>query len=227
MTKAPAGTQTTASLLAAAAHDLRQPLQGMSLLTGSLVVEPDEHARSEIGQRMTAAIASLQAMLQLLIDLAQTESQGLPAAESCDLDALLRELLAELQAVAAYRGGDLSLTQHGTVLKTAPRLLREAIRGLVLHAFWLRPSTTVGIAARTGTAGITIEVLTTTALPNTHPQRTFTELPYVANDRLALSAGLGLRLVAHVAALLGFALVIEPADPGTRLALVAVSPAKS
>lgn len=228
MTKTSAGQETSASILAAAAHDLRQPLQGMILLSGSLVLEPDEHARSEIGQRMTAAIASLQTMLGLLVDLALIESSSLPAAEPCDLDALLRNLLPELEAVAAHRGGSVQLTEHGARIETAPRWLREAVRGLVLHALWLQPSTTVSVAARMAAGRCTVEILTAAPLPDARPQRSFTELPYRTAERLALSAGFGLRLVEHVAALLGFALIVEPAaGPGARLALVAPAPAKT
>lgn len=224
MTDELARKETSASLIAAAAHDLRQPLQAMNLLTSTLILEPDDHMRGEVGERMTAAIGSLQAMLDLLIDIARMESAGLPAAEPCDLDPLLRACMPELTAVAAHRGGTVTLAENGVRIETSPRFLREAVRGLVLHAVWLQPSASISIAAQNNAGNCTVEILAAAALPDAGHQRMFTDLPYRANDRLALSVGMGLRFIEHVAGLLGFALVIEPAaGPGTRLALVAKS----
>jgi two-component system CheB/CheR fusion protein len=198
----------SASVWAAAAHDLRQPLQGVKLLARVLAEEPDGAARRQIGSRLEAAAASLQVMIDRLAEIAAAEAQSITLRMApCDLHDLLSSIASDIRSLAESRGGSIAAAPCALTVVSEPRLLREVIRGLALHAFWIDPSAAVTLSARPEGPHTVIAVATAVQLsPSAAMPHMFTEMSMSAGADHTLVIGLGLRLVEHVLSLLDLTL---------------------
>lgn len=210
------GSGSVAALLAAAAHDLRQPLQGLKLLTGVVANEADAARRQQSTLRMDTSIGSLLIMLELLGEIARVESQGLgQRSTSFPLDDLLSALVAEIAPVVAGRGGTMTAIACGLKVHSDRRLLHDCIKGIVLNAFWLDMASQLTLSVRPGGEHPTIEVTVDRPVaPSAGPGRVFIELGYIGGGQPALHTGFGLQGVKHVAELLGLSLAAQPAAWG-------------
>lgn len=214
------------SVWSAAAHDLHQPMQGLRLLTGAMAAEADEAARRRIGALVEVALASLQRMLDLLSEIAKLEAHDAAVAVvPYKIDGILAQIAAELHPLAAQKSG--SITASDCTITTAldRNMLGEAIRGLTLHLMGQNPTAQINIAARIDGAHTIIEVAAASppaAGPAAAigPPGLFIEQIFMQGENPALAVGLGLRLVEHVAGVLGLVLVTSPLpDGGTAFLL--------
>lgn len=210
------GSGSVAALLAAAAHDLRQPLQGLKLLTGVVANEANAARRQQSTLRMDTSIGSLLTMLELLGEIARVENDGLGQwSQSFALDDLSSIVVAEVAPVARGHGGGVTAAASGLMVQSDRRLLHECVKGLVLNAFWLDKASRLIVSARQGEAHAAIEVeVDRPVAPPTGPGRVFVEFGYTSGGRPALVTGLGLGAVEHVAALLGLSLKSQPSSCG-------------
>lgn len=207
---------SVAALLAASAHDLRQPLQGLKLLTGVVANEADAARRQQSTLRMDISINSLLAMLELLGEIAKLEHEGLVARSApIVLDDLLSAVAAEISPVVAGRGGAVTAATSGLVVQSDRSLLQECVKGLVLNALWLDAASKLTMSARPGGRHAVIEVAVDRPIaPTTGPGRVFIELSYSSVGQPALTTGMGLRAVELVAGLLGLSLESQPSSWG-------------
>lgn len=203
-------------MLAAAAHDLHQPLQGLKLLTGVVANETNATRRKQSTLRMDASIGSLLVMLELLGEIAKLEQQGLaPRSTWFALDDLLSAVVAEVTPVVAGRGGAITAAASGLTVQSDRPLLQECIKGIVLNAFWLDAASQLTLSARSGGPCAVIEVkVDRPVAPPVGPGRVFVEFGYASGGQPALATGLGLRAVGDVAGMLGLALESQPASSG-------------
>lgn len=223
----PPRPRSALALWARSAHDLRQPLHGLKLLTGLLAGEADATARNEICANMAAALQALQTMIDSLAELAAMEASATPPPIApCGLDTLLADVAAELQPFAAHHGGCVSATANGLVVTGNARWLREIARSLALYALWLKPTAQIGLTARHDGPRTVIEVATTALLPPPAPTRSarlFTEVPALVNATPTLAVGLGMDLMEQVAEQLGA--TIETTNPAAGGTVYIVRPA--
>lgn len=206
-----------AAVWGSVAHDLRQPLQGLKLLTAVMANEDDAAARAQTRLRMETAVHSLQAMLERLSDLAVLEAQeNGPGPGMVVLDHVLADIAAELADAAAYGGGAIAAATSGVQLAAEEKNLRDAVRGLAMHALWLDPQARIMLSAVRAGQGCAIRVETAVALPGGQPTRPalFTELPVRIAGTPALVLGIGYPFVAHLATLLDLELTTERTTAG-------------
>lgn len=216
----PSPEAPAATLWSAAAHDLRQPMQAIKLLSRVVADEPDACERRKIGARLELVAQSLQVMLDWLSEIsALATSPCGPDVADCRLDDLLAGVAGEFDCLVGQRGGSVVLDTDAAAnvtVRTNPRLLRELIRGLTMHALWLDP------AARVTFRATKDSICVETARPLTGdgcPSRVFTELSVTAAGATRPVLGFGYRMVEHVAPLLGLTVSTRPA-PGGGTALV-------
>ncbi|MEQ8827059.1 MAG: histidine kinase dimerization/phospho-acceptor domain-containing protein, partial [Parvibaculum sp.] len=82
-------------LLAAAGHDLRQPLQAMQLLASSLSASPMEMCR-EIGRNIECSARELGYMFDVLFDMSKLETGAIePEIVSTPLAAVVAQVMDE------------------------------------------------------------------------------------------------------------------------------------
>jgi two-component system CheB/CheR fusion protein len=182
--------------LAAASHDLRQPLQTLALLQGLLAKNiVGEKAQKLVG-RIDDALGAMTGMLNTLLDINQIEV-GAVKAESADfpVNDLLDRLRDELSYHAQASGLTLRVMSCALSIHSDPRLLEQMIRNLLSNALKYTPRGKVLVGCRRRGAQLRIEIWDTgIGIPASELSAIFEEYHQVDNPARQRSHGLGLGL---------------------------------
>jgi two-component system, sensor histidine kinase len=124
--------------LATASHDLRQPLQTVSMLNGTLsrVVGhgPITAAMAAISQQ-AQAINAMSRLLGALLDISKLESGAIrPDITDFAVDGLLEEMRREFDDVAANKGLSLNVQTQPLMVHSDRSLVEQVLRNLVSNA---------------------------------------------------------------------------------------------
>jgi len=147
--------------LSTASHDLRQPLQTISLLNGVLRRLVSRPEATEALVQQERAIASMTHLLNTLLDISKLES-GVVRPEPSDfpVNPLFDQLREEFAGLAIAKGLDLEVTPCAEAAYSDPVLLGRILRNLVSNAIKYTPQGSVALRCRRdGAAGLRIEVL--------------------------------------------------------------------
>jgi signal transduction histidine kinase/CheY-like chemotaxis protein len=118
--------------LAAASHDLRQPVAAIGLLVGLLREREPASAPRAMVDRIDEAVASLEALLKGLLDLSRLESGTVkPRLEHVALQPLFDAVAAHERALAQAQGLQLRWRPTRLAVRTDPVLLEQILRNLV------------------------------------------------------------------------------------------------
>ncbi len=123
------------SFLAAASHDLRQPLQTLKFLQAAL--EP--HHPSGEARKLVAGIGqsldTMTSILSSLLDVNRLESGNLrPSVSEFSLNEIFEPLAADFGALVQERGLRLCIVGSGLIIRSDRRMLAEMIRNLLSNA---------------------------------------------------------------------------------------------
>ena len=189
-------TMAKSRFLAAASHDLRQPLQTLALLQGLLAkkVEGDK-AQSLVG-RIDEALSAMTGMLNTLLDINQIEV-GAVKAETTDISVneLFDRLRDELTYHAQAAGLALRVLPCALSVRSDPRLLEQMIRNLLSNALKYTQRGKVLIGCRRRGGKLRIEIWDTgIGIPTSELQTIFEEYHQLDNAARQRSHGLGLGL---------------------------------
>jgi two-component system, chemotaxis family, CheB/CheR fusion protein len=193
--------------LAAASHDLRQPLQTLALVQGLLAKNVEgEKARRLVG-RLDQTVGAMSGMLNALLDINQIES-GTVHVEMTDIPVndLLDQLRDEFSYHAQAKGLSLRVVPCRLTIHTDRRLLEQMIRNLVSNALKYTRQGKVLLGCRRHGGMLSVEVWDTgIGIADSELQAIFEEyrqLDNVARER-SRGLGLGLSIVHRLGALLG------------------------
>lgn len=189
--------------LAAASHDLLQPLHAARLFAASLRRDVPPEAQPALA-RVDQSIAAANDLLRALLDISKLDAGGIvPHVQSVALRPMLEELVAGFMPMAVERGVSLRLGAGSATVETDPTLLRSIIQNFLSNAvrYTMRGGIVVGVRRRGGEA--VIEVYDTGAgIPETKREAIFREFERLGTVD-APGIGLGLAIVERTAALLG------------------------
>ena len=121
--------------LAAASHDLRQPLQTLALLQGLLAKKVVGDKAQDLVGRIDEALGAMTGMLNTLLDINQIEV-GAVKAELADISVneLFDRLRDELTYHAQAAGLALRVMPCALTIRSDPRLIKQMIRNLLSNA---------------------------------------------------------------------------------------------
>ena len=145
--------------LAAASHDLRQPLQTLVLLQELLAKSVVGEKAQKLVGRLDQTLGAMSAMLNALLDINQIEAGTVRAEfETFRIDALLERVTADLAYQAEAQRIALHLLPCTLSICSDPRLLEQMIRNLVSNAlkYTKRGRVLVGCRRRNGSLSIEI-----------------------------------------------------------------------
>jgi PAS domain S-box-containing protein len=199
--------------LATASHDLRQPLQALALLNGTLrrlVEDPDAR---EVLEQQEEAVNAMSRLLNALLDVSKLESGAIrPDITDFRVAQLLEELRREFAGLAANKGLQLVVEPTAACVRSDISLVGQAMKNLVSNAIkytshgWVRlRSTEVGSRVR-------IEVC------DTGRGIKADQLPFIFDEFYQVGVapntsrdgyGLGLSIVQRVAQLLGLRVDVQ------------------
>ena len=200
--------------LAAASHDLRQPVAAIGLLVGLLRERGASSAPRAMVDRIDDAVASLEALLKGLLDLSRLESGTVePRLEHVALQPLFDAVAAHERALAQDQGLQLRWRPTRLAVHTDPVLLEQILRNLVSNGLRHSDHGGVLVAARArGKDRVLLQVWDTGYGIAPEAQSAvfeeFVQLDNPARER-ARGLGLGLAIVKRCATALGCSLTLR------------------
>ena len=221
--------------LAAASHDLRQPLQAMTLFVHA--IEEGLRRREELDPALVGKLRSssdsLEMLLDSLLDLSRADVGALKP-EICDfaLQPILDRLRREFTDQAADKGLQLRVVPSRAYVRSDPTLLERMLRNLTANALRYTEQGGVLVACRSRGGSMHLEVRDSGIGIPEHARgeifREFYQLDNPERDRRK-GLGLGLAIVDALARQLGhrlglrsapgrgsvFTIEVPPGQPGT------------
>ncbi len=182
--------------LAAANHDLRQPLFALGAYLALLARRVEEPALKEICDKMRQPLEAMREMLNALLDVSQLE-RGAIRPRICDfwVDEVLERVIASNRPQAEGKGLHLTWLPSGCIGRSDPALLERVINNLVSNAIRYTREGQVAISCerRNGSARITVSD-TGIGIPEEALKEIFEEYVQLDNPTRDRSKGLGLGL---------------------------------
>ncbi|MBC2666844.1 PAS-domain containing protein [Novosphingobium flavum] len=200
--------------VAAASHDLVQPLHAARLFIGNaLVASRSDAALQGLLEKADMAVDGAHRMLRALLDLSQLETGVLrPRVEPVEAGALIASLAEEFAAQAAARGLALVALPTTRWVATDRDLLRSVLQNLLVNALRYTASGRVVLAVRRGAGGLVRFEVRDSGI-GISPDKladAFGEFSRLPEGRaLADGAGLGLSIVSRIAQVLGHPLSVR------------------
>ena len=192
--------------LAAASHDLRQPLQTMSLLQGVLAGMVGGEAKGLVA-RLDDSLGAMSGMLDTLLDINQIEAGIVrPEFSVFPLDALLERLRRGFVPQAQAQSLSLRVVACSLSVRSDPRLLEQMLRNLLSNALKYTRRGRVLLGCRRRGGVLSVEVWDTgVGIAEDELRAIFNEYHQVDNAARERSRGLGLGLsiVQRLGGLLG------------------------
>jgi signal transduction histidine kinase/CheY-like chemotaxis protein len=209
-----AADQAKSRFLAAASHDLRQPVTAIGLLVGLARERAPDAGLGGMLDRIQGAVQALESLLRGLLDLSRLDTaEAMLQRQPVALQPLFDALALHHQADAQARGLRLRLRPTTLVVDSDPVLLDQVLRNLVGNA--LRHTRCGGVlvaARRHGAGGVRLQVWDSgIGIPVDQQQRVFepfVQLHNPARDR-SQGQGLGLAIVRRAVDLLGHPLALR------------------
>jgi signal transduction histidine kinase/CheY-like chemotaxis protein len=192
--------------VAAASHDLLQPLSAAKLFISSITGEGLDKGAQVALEKAQNALMSVEGILDALLDISKLESgKAAVSVGAVQLDRLLRTLADEFAPMAAAKGLRLRVVPCGAVVESDPAYLRRILQNLIGNAIRYTAQGRVLVGARRRGAGVRLEVWDTgPGIPEEAQDDIFKEF-HRLNARASASEGmgLGLAIVERACALLG------------------------
>jgi PAS domain S-box-containing protein len=192
--------------LAAASHDLLQPLNAARLLVATLRERTLAADEAHLVDRTHVALESAEELLTDLLDISKLDQNAVQAdCSEFHLSQLLNTLRSEFEAVAESQALKLIVRDTQAVIKTDARLLMRILRNFVSNAMRYTETGGVLVGARARGDHYLIEVWDTgEGIPLEQRQaifREFNQLPQHRNGERK-GVGLGLAIVERIARVL-------------------------
>lgn len=199
-------TATKTRFLAAASHDLRQPLQALRLYLSALSNKVDDPKALQLSEKMHLSLDTMGGLLEALLDISMLESGSIEPEKS---DFLLSDLLDRLISASApqaqQKNISLSACDEDIVIHTDPSLLERIIENYITNALRYTEQGEVRVDCLENGDHLIISVADTgIGIPQDKIERVFDEYYQLGNsvrDRRK-GLGLGLSIVKHIAKLL-------------------------
>jgi len=212
--------------LAAASHDLRQPVQSLVLLLSVIKRQlPDTPTAAEAVRLAQDSVKSLTGMLAGILDLSRLDAHVIaPTVSSVDLGEFVNRLACEYRPRAVASGLVMRFAPRAFRASTDAAMLERILRNLIENAlrYTARGGILVGLRQRGDRVRIDI-IDTGMGIPAAQQTEIFEEFRQLNNPARDSSKGLGLGLaiVARLARLLDAEVqVCSRLDRGSRFSLL-------
>ena len=202
--------------LAAASHDIRQPLVPIKLFAELLESEVTEPTSVDLVRKMRSSLQSLDDLLTRLLDFSRLEAGAVqPHRERVALGPLLTRLRHEFEPVARAQGLTFRVVDSSAAVVTDHVLLDQILRNLVENALRYTPGGKVLVGCRRRGSRISLQVADTgIGIPEDQQKAVFGEFFQIGNQNRNRKDGLGLGLatVDRLCHLLGHAISLSSTE---------------
>jgi two-component system, sensor histidine kinase len=197
--------------LAAASHDLRQPVHALGLFVGALRNEKLDAPSARLAEQIDSATASLDELFTSLLDVSRLDAGVVaPRLTAIEVRPMLERVVGELRPAAEAK--DLALRVHArdVWVESDPVMLERVVRNLLTNAVRYTGSGGVLAAVRERDGQASIEVWDTgPGIPEHLHEEVFREFYQANRDQGEGGLGLGLAIVQRLCALLRHSLELR------------------
>lgn len=187
--------------LAAASHDILQPLNAARLYATSLVERDRENGDVTLAENIDASLDAVEEILTALLDISRLDSGAMkPEWSSFRIDELFRQLQREFDPVAREKGLKLTFVPSSLTVRSDRRLLRRLLQNLISNAIKYTPEGRVLVGARRRGGHLVLEVWDTgLGIPASKQRVVFREFQRLDQGaKAARGLGLGLSIVERI-----------------------------
>ena len=210
--------------LAAAGHDILQPLNAARLYCSSLIEKAQRGPIADAATNIESSLDSVDAILGAVLDISRLDTGAMkPSMTVFKLDGLLRQIATDFQPLAAEKRLELTIVPSSIRVRTDRNLLRRLIQNLVSNAIKYTRSGRVLVGVRRRGELVEIQVFDTgIGIPANKLNTVFREFTRLEEGaREAQGLGLGLSIVDRIARVLRLEIQIESGrGKGTRFSVI-------
>ncbi|MEM1200930.1 MAG: NahK/ErcS family hybrid sensor histidine kinase/response regulator, partial [Pseudomonadota bacterium] len=205
------------SFIAAASHDILQPLNAARLFTTSLREDlPADKRQAELVGNIDASLEAVEDILSALLDISKLDAGALKADKTpFKIDEIFKALEIEFGALAHDKGLRLSVVSSSATIYSDRRLVRRILQNLLSNAIKYTPKGRVLMGCRRRGESIVVEVYDTgPGIAPDQQKSVFKEFHRLSTAKGAEQGlGLGLSIVDRMATMLGHTLKLR-SEPG-------------
>jgi Na+/proline symporter/signal transduction histidine kinase/ActR/RegA family two-component response regulator len=187
--------------LAAASHDILQPLNAARLYATSLVERDRETGDPKLAENIDASLDAVEEILTALLDISRLDTGAMkPQWSSFRIDELYRQLQLEFEPVAREKDLKLVFVPSSLTVRSDRRLLRRLLQNLISNAIKYTLSGRVIVGARRRGGHLVLEVWDTgLGIPPSKQRIVFREFQRLDQGaKAARGLGLGLSIVERI-----------------------------
>jgi len=202
--------------LAAASHDLRQPMHAMGLFMGELSNRIDTPEQRKIVEKVEESVEAMSGLLDSLLDISKLDAGVIvPQEQEFAIDVLLHRLAQDFSSIALKRSITFKVHSIEATVVSDPILLERILSNLIANAIrYVAQNGIVLVACRKSGGYVRIEVRDNgPGIPAEEQQNIFKEFVQLTNKARDRSKGLGLGLaiVDRLSKLLGHSVTLRSA----------------
>jgi signal transduction histidine kinase/CheY-like chemotaxis protein len=202
-----AANQAKSRFLAAASHDLRQPMHALKLFVGQLRSSRQGAERNALVERIDAAVTAIGDLLDELLDISKLDAGVVvPQPQDFRIAELLGGIETQFAPLAREKGLKFRLVPSSAWVHSDPVLLQRILLNLASNAVRYTARGGVLVGCRRRAQRLRVAVWDTgCGIPEEHREEVFREFVQLENPERDRSKGLGLGLaiVSRLAQLLG------------------------
>lgn len=202
--------------LAAAGHDILQPLNAARLYVTSLVEKSEGTSFNDLAANVGLSLDAVEEIIGALLDISRLDTGALkPEFGVFRLDEILKPLKVDFEPIAREKGLEFHILPCSLTVRSDRRLLRRLVQNLISNAIKYTPSGRILVGCRRRRGKVVIEVLDTgLGIPTSKRKVIFQEFQRLEQGaRVARGLGLGLSIVERIGRVLAHPIGLE-STPG-------------
>ncbi|NOJ40123.1 PAS domain-containing hybrid sensor histidine kinase/response regulator [Bradyrhizobium australiense] len=216
--------------LAAASHDILQPLNAARLYVTSLVERQNGGEDSRLVENIDDSLEAIEEILGALLDISRLDAGAMTTSiSSFKMADLMRSLEIEFAPIARAKGLDLTFVPCSLPVQSDRSLLRRLLQNFISNAIKYTPRGRVLVGCRRHGQSLQIAVYDTgVGIPVMKRGEIFKEFHRLEQGaRIARGLGLGLSIVERLARVLNHGIAIDANASGGSVFSVTVPVAKA
>ena len=197
--------------LAAAGHDIIQPLNAARLYSSSLVERLGESDNRDLVRNIDSSLESVESILGAVLDISRLDTGTMkPQISSFPLNDVLRRIETDFAPIAAENKLQMRVMPTSVHVRSDPNLLRRLIQNLVSNAIKYTPRGRVLVGVRHRGNTVMVQVVDTgIGIPDSSFEKVFGEFIRLDDGaRNASGLGLGLSIVDRIARVLDHPVIL-------------------
>src|SRR6516162_2305765 len=215
--------------LAAASHDILQPLNAARLYVTSLVERQNGGEDSRLVENIDDSLEAIEEILSALLDISRLDAGAMtPSISSFKIGDLMRSLEIEFAPIARAKGLGLCFVPCSLPVESDRLLLRRLLQNLISNAIKYTPHGRVLVGCRRRGRSLQIGIHDTgVGIPIVKRREIFKEFHRLEQGaRIARGLGLGLSIVERLARVLNHGIALDSNSSGGSMFSVTVPTAK-